>query len=412
MPLSMQPTEGLVVVVFVSSLTPPEPPKTTALQNLVAQPHRIFFFAGVVNGVLFVALLGLHYAGLLGLHVSVGLYHAYAMTFIVFTQFFAGFLLTTFPRYLSRPSTSQKAYLPIVWLLNGGSLLFIALSFVSEMALVASMLIILAGYVKLCLLLLEFQTQSTVTNKVDTTWILRAFALGLVGQILFIADAFAPTYALALGVSFYLYLFFIVLIVSQKMMPFFASNTIIGYTMNKSKYFLLLVFIALILKVVLEALSINAFVADSALFGIITYELMKWRLPFRKSPAILWVLFLSIWWVPISFGLFVVQDFSALVGHSIYLEKSPLHALALGYFTTVLVGFGTRVILGHSGRTPKADAYAVTLFGLIQVMTLIRILAGIFPEFGYLHAVLTVAGLWIIIFGLWSKRYIHILFEK
>jgi len=175
---------------------------------------------------------------------------------------------------------------------------------------------------------------------------------------------------------------------------------------------LLLVFIALILKVVLEALSINAFVADSALFGIITYELMKWRLPFRKSPAILWVLFLSIWWVPISFGLFVVQDFSALVGHSIYLEKSPLHALALGYFTTVLVGFGTRVILGHSGRAPKADAYAVTLFGLIQAMALIRIIAGIFPQFGYLHAVLTVAVLWIVIFGLWSKRYIHILFEK
>jgi len=139
---------------------------------------------------------------------------------------------------------------------------------------------------------------------------------------------------------------------------------------------------------------------------------MKWRLPFRKSPAILWVLFLSIWWVPVGFGLFVVQDFSALVGHSIYLEKSPLHALALGYFTTVLVGFGTRVILGHSGRTPKADAYAVTLFGLIQAMALIRIIAGIFPEFGYLHAVLTVAVLWIVIFGLWSKRYIHILFEK
>jgi uncharacterized protein involved in response to NO len=412
MPLSMQPKQGLVVVVFVSSLTPPEPPKTTALQNLVAQPHRLFFFVGVVQGVLFVALLGLHYAGLLSLHVNVGLYHAYAMTFIVFTQFFAGFLLTTFPRYLSRPAAPSKAYLPIAWLINGGGFLFIALSFVSEMALVAPMLVIVAGYVKLCLLLLDFQTKSTVSNKDDTTWMLRAFALGLVGQILFIADAFTPTYALALGVSFYLYLFFIVLIVSQKMMPFFAANTIIGYTMNKSKHFLLLVFVALILKVVLEALSMNAFVADSALFGIITYELMKWRLPFRKSPAILWVLFLSIWWVPVGFGLFLVQDFSALVGHSIYLEKSPLHALALGYFTTVLVGFGTRVILGHSGRTPKADAYAVTLFGLIQAMALIRIIAGIFPQFGYLHAVLTVAVLWIVIFGLWSKRYIHILFEK
>ena len=196
------------------------------------------------------------------------------------------------------------------------------------------------------------------------------------------------------------------------MMPFFASNSIVGYTINKSKHFLLSVFIALIAKVVLEALSINAFVADSALFGIITYELLKWRLPFKKSPPILWVLFLSIWWTPIGFGLFVVQDFSSLLGHTIYLEKSPLHALALGYFTTVLIGFGTRVILGHSGRTPKADAYAITLFGLIQIMALIRIIADIFSQFGYLHAVLTVAGLWIIIFGLWSKRYIHILFEK
>ncbi|WP_263833079.1 NnrS family protein [Sulfurospirillum oryzae] len=412
MPLSMQPTGGLVVVVFVSSLTPPEPPKTTALQNLQAQPHRIFFFAGVVNGLLFVALLGLHYAALLSLHVSVGLYHAYAMTFIVFTQFFAGFLLTTFPRYLSRPSAKQSEYMPVAWLINGGSVFFVVCSFISEMTLIAPMLVILAGYVKLCLLLLDFQTKSTVTNKTDTTWMLRAFALGTVGQVLFIANLFIPTYALALGISFYLYLFFIVLIVSQKMMPFFAANSIIGYTMNKSKHFLLLVFVALILKVILEALNMNAFVADSALFGIITYELLKWRLPFRKSPAILWVLFLSIWWVPVGFGLFVVQDFSALVGHSIYLEKSPLHALALGYFTTVLIGFGTRVILGHSGRTPKADAYAVTLFGLIQAMTLIRIIAGIFPQIGYLHAIFTVAILWIVIFGLWSKRYIHILFEK
>ena len=414
MPLSMQPTEGRVVVVFVSSLTPPEPPKTTALQNLQAQPHRIFFFAGVVQGLLFVSLIGLNYAGLISLKADVGLYHAFAMTFIVFTQFFAGFLLTTFPRYLSRPSASQKEYMPIVWLINGGGILFVALSFVSKMALIAPMLIILAGYVKLCLCLLDFQTKSTVANKADTTWMLRSFALGALGHVLFILDLFIPsyTYALALGVSFYLYLFLIVLIVSQKMMPFFAANTIMGYTMNKSKYFLHFIVVALILKVVLEALNVNAFVADCALFGIITYELLKWRLPFRKSPPILWVLFLSIWWVPVGFGLFVVQDFSALLGAPIYLEKSPLHALALGYFTTVLIGFGTRVILGHSGRTPKADAYAVTLFGLIQAMALIRVIAGIFPQIGYLHAVLTVAVLWIVIFGVWSKRYIHILFEK
>ena len=402
----------LVAVVFVSSLTPPEPPKTTPLQNLKAQPHRIFFFAGVLSGVVYVSLLGLNYSGLISLNVGVGYYHAYAMAFVIFTQFFAGFLLTTFPRYLSRPAPKQSEYLPIVWLINGGSLILIALSFISEKALIVPMLVIFAGYVKLCLLLLDFQTKSTVTNKTDTTWMLRSFALGGIAQLLFMLNPFMNTYALALGMSFYLYLFFIVITVSQKMMPFFASNSIIGYTMNKSKYFLLFVFVGLCAKVILEALNINAFAADSILFCVITYELLKWRLPFSKAPAILWVLFLSIWWTPVAFGLFVIQDFSALLGVPMYLEKSPLHTLALGYFTTVLVGFGTRVILGHSGRTPKADAYAIMLFGLIQIMTLVRIIAGIFPHIGYLHAILSVSVLWVIIFGLWSKRYIAILFEK
>jgi uncharacterized protein involved in response to NO len=408
----MQPTEGQVVVVFVSSLTPPKPVKTTAFQNLKAQPHRIFFFAGVVQGLLFVSLLGLVYAGLLSLHVSLGLYHAYAMAFVIFTQFFAGFLLTVFPRYLARPSVAQKTYMPIVWLINGGGVLFIALSLFSQKATLLPMSLIFVGFCLLFKTLWQMQKASQVTHKKDTTWMLVAFAFGVFSQLLFLADFFFDVYRFALGCGFYLYLFFIVLIVSQKMMPFFTSNAIAGYTINKSKYFLESVFAALVLKVLLEGFELNAFVADSALFVLLTYELLKWRLPFNKAPAILWVLFLSIWWVPVAFGLFVVQDFSALLGTSIYLEKAPLHALALGYFTTVLIGFGTRVILGHSGRTPKADAYAITLFGLIQVMTLLRIVAGMFPQMGYMHAILTVAILWILIFGLWTKRYIKILFEK
>ena len=411
-PLLVQQTVGQVVVVFVSSLTPPEPPKTTALQNLIAQPHRVFFFAGVLQGLLFVVLLSLSYTGIISLNVGTGLYHAYAFTFIAFTQFFAGFLLTTFPRYLSRPSPTQKEYMPIVWLINGGGIAFVALSFVSSLWVLPAMLAILAGYTKLCLALYTMQNKSTVTNKQDATWMLYAFAFGCLGQVLFIADAFVPLYTLALGISFYLYLFFIVIIVSQKMMPFFAANSVIGYSINKSKYFLTLLCVALVLKVVLEFIGINAFVANGALFLLTIYELLKWKLPFKKSPPILWVLFLSIWWVPVGFGLFAIQDLSMLLGMPIYMEKAPLHALALGYFTTVLIGFGTRVILGHSGRTPKADAYTVALFGLIQLMTLMRIVAGVFPQLGYIHAIMTASALWLIIFAIWCKKYIHILFEK
>lgn len=408
----MQPIGGLVAVVFVSSLTPPPPPKTTAFQNLKAQPHRIFFFAGVVQGFLFVSLLGLVYTGLASLHVSVGLYHAYAMTFIVFTQFFAGFLLTTFPRYLSRPSPKQSDYMPIVWLINGGSVLLIVISFFSETLARFPMGLVFGGFCLLFKALWQMHTSSQVTAKKDTTWMLVAFGFGALSHVLFIVDAWFDTYRFALACGFYLYLFFIVLIVSQKMMPFFTSNAVVGYTVRKSRYFLEAVCVALVLKVACNTLNMNALIADVALFGIITYELLKWRLPFFKAPPILWVLFLSIWWAPVAFALFVIEDASLLLGTPIFLEKAPLHALALGYFTTVLVGFGTRVILGHSGRTPKADAYAITLFGLIQAMTLVRILAGIFPDMGYMHAILTATALWILIFGLWAKRYMKILCEK
>jgi len=405
---------GLVAVVFVSSLTPPPPPKTTALQNLIAQPHRLFFFTGVVQGLLFISILILNYTGIIALQVGTGIYHGYAFIFVVFTQFFAGFLLTTFPRYLARPSPKKEAYIPVAIWINGGALLLIAFSFVSQLFATFAMIVIGIGYVKFCQILLEIQTNSTIpkTNKKDTTWMLRAFALGGVSHLLFILDTFIPTYALAFSIGFYLYLFMIIIVVSQKMIPFFTANSIVGYQITKSRYFIPLLFAALIAKVGLEFLALNAFLANGALTLILIYELLKWNLPYTKVPAILGVLFVSLWWAPIGFALFFIQDISLLLGIPILMEKAPLHAIALGYFTTILVGFGTRIVLGHSGRTPKADAYAQILFGLIQVMTFMRVFAGIFPQYGYFHAILTAAGLWIVIFGLWSKRYLSILFEK
>jgi uncharacterized protein involved in response to NO len=402
----------LVVVVFVNSLTPPPPPNTSPLQNLFAQPHRVFFFFGVLFGVIFIALLALSYLGLISLHVSTNLYHAYTFVFVVFTQFFAGFLLTVFPRYLSRPAVAKKEYLLAVYLINAGGLCFVLSSLFLELGIVLSMLAICLGYIKLFMILLGLQLESKVTNKQDTTWILISFAFGLAGQMLFIIDILKPMYVLAYGVSFYLYLFFVVLVISQKMVPFFTANNITGYSIDKSKYLLHVIFFALILKVALEFFGLNQVIADVILFATLTRELIKWKLPFAKAPAILWVLFLALWWMPIGFALFVLQDMFDAFEVSIYLEKAPLHAISLGYFTTMLIGFGTRIILGHSGRAPKADRYAVVLFSMIQIMTLMRVIAGIFPNMGYTHALLTSAALWIVVFALWSKRYLPILFEK
>jgi len=156
----------------------------------------------------------------------------------------------------------------------------------------------------------------------------------------------------------------------------------------------------------------NSLVADLWLFGVLAFELLKWKLPFRKSPPILWVLFLALWWVPIGFLLFVLDGISKVYGLGWSFGNGPLHALALGYFTTVLIGFGTRVLLGHSGRKPTADKYTTGLFILIQFMTIFRMSADIVGGMGYLHLIITSAVLWIVVFVWWSGRFGKILFEK
>ncbi|MCK9257204.1 MAG: NnrS family protein [Sulfurospirillaceae bacterium] len=398
-------------MVFVSSLTPPKAPEPTPLENLVAMPHRLFFFGGIVQTLFLIALLLFQYGFSASLNISTTFYHVYGMSFGAFTQFFVGFLLTVFPRYLARPNPPKSSYLLAGVGINIGALSLFIAAFSSNIFLWIAFVLIFISYVKLFWELVKIQLESKVENKTDTTWLLISFGFGLFGQILLILSNFYNFEILATGVTFYLYLFFVVMTVSQKMIPFFAANVMQNYTMKKSKYFLHILFFALITKVLLLEFGFNSLLADLVIFITITYELVKWRLPFKGSPAILWVLFLSIWWSSVGFLLFVIDGFLKLFGSSFHLGDAPLHALALGYFTTVLVGFGTRVLLGHSGREPVADKYTAIIFYLIQVMTLIRISADVFNGF-YLHAIVLAVIFWFLVFGWWSGRFGKILFEK
>jgi uncharacterized protein involved in response to NO len=381
-------------------------------QNLLAQPHRLFFFWGIMQGMALIALLGTSYAGWASLHVSPDFFHGYGMSFVVFTQFFVGFLLTTFPRYLARPSVQPLAYLWAALLLNVGGGVLILSALVSEMFLGVALLLVLAGYVKLTHVLWVMQRASSVANKRDTSWLLGAFGVGALGQLLFIAALFGVEARLGVLVSFYGYLFMVVMIVSQKMIPFFAANKISGYVVRKSPYFLPSLAVMLGAKVGLESTGASSLVADALIAGILLSELIRWKLPFRQSPPMLWVLFLSIWWAPVGFLLFTLEGLARAFEWPLYLGHAPLHALALGYFTTILIGFGTRVLLGHSGRQPIADKYSTMLFGLIQLMTLMRVSADVVGGLGYLHLVVTSAVLWGVVFGWWAGRFGKILFEK
>ena len=79
-----------------------------------------------------------------------------------------------------------------------------------------------------------------------------------------------------------------------------------------------------------------------------------------------------------------------------------MHLVALGFVTTVLIGFGTRVTLGHSGNMMITDEKTKILFYLTQIVVYMRLLYSVTAT-PFLFDITVV--LWIVLFGGWAIKY-------
>ena len=385
-----------------------------------SQPHQPFFTSGILFFILFMSLFVASYSNILILDSSILMYHAYSMLFVIFIQFFLGFLFVVFPRFLVQADIETKVYMNLFLLYFFASLgIFLTFVFYSKVTFIFQILMLIAQIMSFKVLY-SIHQKSLVKIKEDTKWILIAFFSGLIFHSLFILSNLNFLYSFelskfAINGGFYLFIFMIIFTISQRMIPFFTTSKSPDYKINKSQNLLILVFTFLVLKVFLlsfENVKLNL-IADIPLFVIITKELIKWKLPFFKVPAIMWVLFLGLYWIPMAFLISIIEGLMAFYDPSIIFEKAVIHTLSLGYFITVLVGFGTRVILGHSGSVPHANNFAIFIFITIQIITLFRIFTSFSLNFGLNYMVLLNLTAILLIIGLllWSSKYIIILIK-
>ncbi len=386
-----------------------------------SQPHQPFFANGIVFLVLFIFALFLNYSNTLSLEVSLRTFHVYSLVFIVFIQFFLGFLFVVFPRFLMQAEIPVKDYMNQFFLYFIGSVLFFISIFVSEtLSIFASFIVFVAQLISFRTLYILFN-KSIMKDKYDTKWVLIAFATGLASNFMYIISYMKfPNHELfaqvAVNSGFYLFLFTLIFAIAQRMVLFFTSVKSPGYIINKSKAFMELIFAFLVLKVVLLTFNEPSLylLADVPLFFIFTKELIKWKLPFLKLPAIMWILYLSLYWIPLGFLVSSIESIVyILLDKQIVFEKAVIHIFALGFFTTILVGFGTRVVLGHSGRTPTSDKITTFMFIFIQVLTLSRVFAAYSINFDldYSLFINISAILFITAFVAWSIKYLPILLK-
>ena len=385
-----------------------------------SQPHQPFFTNGVLFFALFMILFFVTYSNILTIHHSVLTYHAYSLIFVVFIQFFLGFLFVVFPKFLMQAEIEIDLYMRQFFLYFIGSLgVFVSIIFFDNIVILFQVLLLFAQILSFKLLY-SIHKKSIMQDKTDTKWVLISFMAGLVAHFLFIVSEFSfnESYIVskvAINSGFYLFLFLIIFTISQRMIPFFTTSKAPDYKINKSENLLTLVFVFLALKVVLLSFD-NAklnLIADVPLFIIITKELIRWKLPFFKVPAIVRVLFLGLYWIPVAFFISILESLMAFYDPSIVFEKAVIHTLALGYFITLLVGFGTRVILGHSGSIIHANNFAIFIFISVQIITILRIFTSFSLNWGlnYMALLNLTASLLIIGLLLWSSKYIVILLK-
>ena len=380
----------------------------------LSQPHQPFFLLGALSAIVMMLIFALSYKGVLVLSTSSYTFHVYSLVFILFTNVFTGFLFTTFPRFCQSEIISKKYYTNLFYTALGGALLFLVGAFVSHVLLLLGMFVSLVSHIFVVLKLQNIYETGRVADKSDAFWILRAYYFGLFGNALFFLAELSPyiglefdMLSLATKISFYLYLIFLAFSVAQRMIPFFSHSF-----EPKSEKFVKIVFALFIFKVLSSTFGILFLeVAVDLMLGAYTlYEFRRWKLPLFDSPAILWVLHLALFWMPVAF---FISAFSLVAEY--FLESSfyflNVHLLAIGFLTTLLIGFGTRVTLGHSGQAPHADKFVTNLFWFIQVVVILRALFSLNVAFGWNAAFLFDISFsaWLILFILWSYRYAKVL---
>jgi uncharacterized protein involved in response to NO len=380
---------------------------------LAAAPHRLLFLVGAVN---VLAAMGWWTLWLLALRwqlldmpqppIPAGWGHALVMAFQVFTPFIFGFSLTVFPRWMNLPALSAWHYLPVGLGLLGGQLLTLIGLWGFPHLLHLGIVFTLAGWIAgLCFLF------GLVWRDSGRNWhaisVLVALGFGLLGLALFAAWLHAPEQGRWVFASFKLAMFGFLLpvyfTVCHRMLPFFAANVVRGYVAWRPLWLLAAFWAFVLLHLALELMHGYSllWLADLPLFALATRLLWK-VFPRGPMPGLLRVLFLGLTWLPLSFALFSAQSLWMAWTGEFALGRAPTHALAIGFFGSLLVAMVTRVTQGHSGRPLAMVPVAWFAFITIQAVAVTRVVSELAGDFWAWQAIAALG--WLLAFTPWVLR--------
>ncbi|WP_321469914.1 NnrS family protein [Halarcobacter sp.] len=367
--------------------------KQTWWERFTSQPHQLFFTSAIFFAI-FIMVLTLF--SLLGkINLDFALIHGFGLNYGLFTNAFLGFLITVMPKYNSSIVIKRDKYLQAWIIYQVGIFCSLFLSIVIGKILVS---LVMFYFVKLFHNSIK---EGKALVKTDSKYINLILFIG--ASLLFIE---AITFYNLSTLIFFAYLLSMVFIIALRMIPafYFAYTKITPW--QRPEYIRPISFILLSITgismqfqfdFILKIISFTSLL----FFGFVIYKLNL----FKKTPPLISVLVVGLIWFEIAYiSLFIESIVTA------YSFKLSFHIFAIGFVTTLLIGFGSRVVMGHAvpPQAMVADKITLSLFFLTQIVLISRVIVSIsfiahldiFTIFLHLSSTL-----WIVMFIIWTIRY-------
>ena len=384
-----------------------------------AAPHRMMFFAGAVQLVLplliwTIELIGRHtelWSPLNSL-IPATWVHGFIMLYGVFSFFIFGFLMTVYPRWMNATEISKQSYISVFVWLSAGMLLFETGVFFNMNVAVFGLMMFLFGWILAARALYKVFAESTASNKHYETILNIILITGWLSAASFLAYLLTGNWlyqAFSLKAGIWLFLLPILFTVSHRMIPFFSSNIISDYRLFHPRWTLYVMLSCSMGHLIFEQLQLNQwlFVVDVPLALVALLHTYKWRLMDSFKDRLLAVLHMAFLWLGIAMTLFSIQSLYLLLNAELILNKAPLHALSIGFFSSLLIAMASRVSYGHSGRSLILDNKTWTLFLGLQLAALCRILAdsSLQNSLAGISFNVLAAIIWLLCIGSWFIRF-------
>lgn len=353
--------------------------ESAAWQRLARVPHRAYFSAGVTATLLMAVWwsVALPTAGVTALPAP--LVHALMMPLGVFPPFMLGFVFTAGPRWLGVVAPQRHLPLAIGQVLG---LVATLLGFAAGGRWPAlGLFMLFAVWWWATWLWIRCIELSSQPDRRHAYCILGAMIVGnvaLLACIGWVLSGDAAFWPVARGLILWGWIVPIFLVVAHRMIPFFTQSIVPQRSIWRP-FWALYVWLGgcavFFLSGQADWLWLHGLTA--MLLSVTTgYAAWTWAGRGLRGAAggnrLLAMLHLSFAWLPLAFLLYALDDLGLATG------TAATHAVALGFCTTMMVGFVTRVTLGHSGRALQASDVHWNLYLGLHGVAAFRVLLALF----------------------------------